>query len=909
MALAGTLGAATLPTGFAETKIAEGLNPTTMSFAPDGRLFLCEKQGLLRVVAEGALRPEPVLDLTEKVDAWNERGLLSVCFDPDFARNGWIYVYYTLNGDKKDKSHNSSHNRVSRFTLKGDVADPKSEQVLLELDKLSKTGWHNGGGLAFGKDGKLYIGTGENNNGPYAQDPGNLLGKLLRINNDGSIPQDNPHYREYQGNNRAIVALGLRNAFNLAVHPETGLLYLSMVGANYEEIDRYATAVPPVALNYGWPGIDGPRKNQPEPEGYQEPAHAYDHGSGGGLALCGGNFYHAAKPGADAFPPEYRGRFFYADYRGWIKSIDPSNPGTRQDFAEKINRPLDVDIAPDGALWYIERAGIPGGSDKANSASDNGSLWRVRWTGGGQPVKLAVIAQPADAKAGAALGPVQVALQDAAGNTVGGSTETITLSLEGGAQGAVLTGTTKAAAVKGVATFPALAIVKPGGSYTLRASSGGMEPASSRAFSIANELAAPAITPQGGSFSGPVSVRLSSPVPGAVIHFTTDGKDPDAGSPVYEAPFQIRAGEQTVKAISRGKGAGDSAVTQAHIAVSGDRPYGIDTRPPVEGLKLPATEGEGLPATLSATGIFRDGDLTPKPGVIPYSLNSPAWADHAEVRRWVILPQDGRIGFSPTGEYTWPGGTIFVQHFDMVVDEASKGRRKLETRVLVLDATGSFGYGASYRWRSDQRDADLVDAGGLEEPLKVTDGKGATREQTWSYPARALCFMCHTPNAGFVLGPKTRQLNGVHAYAAGRSDNQLRTWSYLQMFNADADLKEDAIAGLAHTCRIDDPAATLEDRVRSYLDANCAHCHRPGGTGASWDGRFETPLAKQGILNGELRDTMGIAGAKLVVPGDPARSMMHERMGSSIPGRQMPPVGRNVVDEKAREVIREWIGE
>ncbi len=388
---AATLDAATLPPGFTETQVAGGLNPTTMTFAPDGRLFLCEKPGLLRGVDGGAMLPSPVLDIAAKVDSWNERGLLSVCFDPEFAGNGWIYIYYTHNRNPAHANHTSSNNRVSRFTIKGNMADASSEVVLRELTNLSKIGWHNGGGLSFGKDGKLYISTGENANGPNAQDSGNLLGKLLRINKDGSIPTDNSHYRDYTGSNRAIVALGLRNPFNIAVQRATGLLYLSMVGANFEQIESYDTGVAPAAVNYGWPGIDGPPRDQSQPAGYRAPAYAYDHGRGDATALCGGDFYNPAKPGADAFPAEYTGRFFFSDYKGWIKSIDPANPGTRSDFASGIDRPIDVDIAPDGALWYIARAGIPGGSDAANSASANGSLWRVRWTGGGQSVKLTVI--------------------------------------------------------------------------------------------------------------------------------------------------------------------------------------------------------------------------------------------------------------------------------------------------------------------------------------------------------------------------------------------------------------------------------------------------------------------------------------------------------------------------------------
>jgi uncharacterized repeat protein (TIGR03806 family) len=901
------LPAATLPPGFAESKVADGLNPTTMTFAPDGRLFLCEKQGLLRVIDGDKMLPGPVLDLTAKVDAWNERGLLSVCFDPEFAKNGWIYVYYTHNREPEKKSRTTSNNRVSRFTLKGNVADMKSEKVLLELNNLSKIGWHNGGGLAFGKDGKLYISTGENSKDSNAQDGTNLLGKLLRINKDGSIPEDNPNYKEFQRENRAIVALGLRNPFSIEVQPTTGLLYVCEVGANYEQIEGYDTSAAPVALNYGWPGIDGPPRNQNKPAGYQAPVYPYDHGRGEGLALCSGDFYNPAKPGSGAFPREYTGRFFFSDYKGWIKSIDPAKPEQRDDFAKDINRPIDVEVAPDGALWYIARAGIPGGSDEANSASTNGSLWRVRWTGGGQPEKLAVIQQPANANAGAPLGVVKIALQDSSGKTVETANDTVTLTLDPNPAGGVLVGETKVAAVKGVATFPSLAIGKPGRGYALHASSGGLAAATSSTFDIGNQLAAPAIAPSGGRFSGPVWVRISNPTSGSgtTIRFTTDGKTPDASSPAYNAPFQVSAGTTTIRAIVQRSGLADSAVASASIEIAGGTPYGLDLRPPVSGLKLPATAEEGLPPTLSATGIFSDKNLTPKAGVVPYSLNTPSWADGAETQRWVILPESGKIGFAPTGEYTWPGGTVFVQHFEIVTNHATKARRRLETRVLVLDASASFGYGATYRWRPDHSDADLVDAAGKDEVLKITDASGQTREQTWTIPGSGLCFLCHTPNAGFVLGPKTRQINGNHAYPGGRTDNQLRTWNYLQMYSEALD--ESAIAKFPRTCRVDDKSASLEDRVRSYIDANCAHCHRPNGTGALWDARFDTPLAKQGLIGGEVRNNFGVENGKVVVPGDLAKSLLHRRMGATSPAEQMPPATRNVVDSAALDVIAEWI--
>lgn len=894
-------GAATLPPGFTETQVAEGLNPTTMTFAPDGRLFLCEKQGLLRVIDGDKLLPEPLLDISAKVDAWNERGLLSVCFDPEFARTGWIYVYYTHNRKPENKARTNSNNRISRFTVKGNTAVAGSEKVLLELSNLSKIGWHNGGGLAFGKDGKLYLSTGENSVGPNAQDPSNLLGKLLRLNKDGSIPTDNPHYKEFKGDNRAIVALGLRNPFSIAVQRATGLLYLSEVGANYEQIEAYDTAAAPTGTNYGWPDIDGPLRKQTKPEGYRAPAYPYDHGRGEGLALCSGDFYNPTKPGAEAFPPEYIGRFFFSDYKGWIKAIDPAKPETRHDFATGINRPIDVEIAPDGALWYIARAGIPGGSDEANSASTNGSLWRVIWSGGGKPAKLAILQQPNNADVGAALGEVKVALQDSNGKTIDTASDTVTLTLDGSTSQALLTGTRETAALKGVATFPSLSLGKPG-AYTLRASSGGLSAASS-SFTISNRLAAPLISPPAGAFTGPVWARISSPAPGTTIRFTIDGKTPDAKSPAYTEPIQITR-DTTIQAIVQKERLADSAVETASMKITGSTPYGLDVRLPASNVKLPATAAEGLSPTLSGTGIFRDKKLSPAAGMVPYSLNAPSWTDGAEVQRWVILPSDAKIGFAPTGEYTWPSGTIFVQHFEIVTDKRSKTRRRLETRLLMLDATGSFGYGASYRWRADGSDADLVDAAGAEEVLQISDAAG-NRSQTWSYPGSGLCYLCHTPNAGFVLGPKTRQLNGTHSYPDGRSDNQLRTWNYLQMF--DQTLDERAIASYSHSSAIDDKEASLEDRVRSYIDSNCAHCHRPNGTGALWDARLDTPLASQGILNGEVRNSFGVENGKVVLPGDPTKSMLHRRMASTSLAEQMPPMTRNVVDQQALDLIAEWI--
>ena len=180
-----------------------------------------------------------------------------MAFDPAFATNHFVYVYYTATTP-------TVHNRISRFTANGDVAVAGSEVVILELDNLSSATNHNGGALAFGPDGKLYAAVGENANGANAQSLSNLLGKMLRLNTDGTIPTDNPFFASTTGKNRAIWALGLRNPFTFAFNPDGTEMFINDVGQNtWEEINDGVAGA-----NYGWPTTEGattdPRVRQPE---------------------------------------------------------------------------------------------------------------------------------------------------------------------------------------------------------------------------------------------------------------------------------------------------------------------------------------------------------------------------------------------------------------------------------------------------------------------------------------------------------------------------------------------------------------------------------------------------------------------------------------------------------------------
>ncbi|MBA4053619.1 MAG: glucose sorbosone dehydrogenase, partial [Marivirga sp.] len=172
------------PADFAQVLVTNGIsNPTVMAFAPDGRIFVAQQAGSLRVIKNNVLLAAPFISLS--VSSTGERGLIGIALDPDFSTNNYIYLYYTVPGSP-------AHNRISRFTANGDVVQAGSEVIVLELDPLSSATNHNGGAMQFGKDGKLYVAIGENANSAHAQNLDTYHGKLLRINKDGSVPEGNP---------------------------------------------------------------------------------------------------------------------------------------------------------------------------------------------------------------------------------------------------------------------------------------------------------------------------------------------------------------------------------------------------------------------------------------------------------------------------------------------------------------------------------------------------------------------------------------------------------------------------------------------------------------------------------------------------------------------------------------------
>ena len=333
------LAAQTFPAGFSQVKVASLDAATAMAFAPDGRLFVCQKGGAIRIIKNGSLLATPFLTLTVNEDG--ERGVSGICFDPDFAVNHYVYIYYTATTP-------TLHNRLSRFTANGDVAVSGSEVALLDAETLT-TVYHMGGGMGFGADGKLYLSMGENNTPSNSQDPAVYKGKVLRINKDGSAPSDNPYISSSSQVTKRIWAYGVRNPYTLSIQPGTGKIFVNDVGADsWEEINDATTG----GRNFGWPNAEGNSTNI----AYTNPVFAYPHTAAGqhGCAITAGTFFN---PSSTNYPSQYIGKYFYMDFcDGWMYYLGLGSPVTNTFFASGLTtQNLALQPGPDGNLYYINR--------------------------------------------------------------------------------------------------------------------------------------------------------------------------------------------------------------------------------------------------------------------------------------------------------------------------------------------------------------------------------------------------------------------------------------------------------------------------------------------------------------------------------------------------------------------------
>lgn len=335
-----------LPEGFTEEPPIEGFDqPIAFDWTPDGRLFVGEKGGSVRVVKHGTLLQTPAVAVA--VDPQGDAGLLGLVVDPIFPERPYLYLYYTT-GPGSLGYRGKPFNRVSRFTVTDDDDTLATELIL--VDNIVGSSLHNGGDLHFGPDGLLYISTGDGGDPSLPQNLDSINGKILRVDplTGLGVPQ-NPFYGEQASPQRKRVwALGLRNPHRFAIHPLTGEMRLADVGdATYEELNQGRAGA-----NYGWPLVEGPQPSGRE--GMTYPLFWYTHRSNpdpsftGCPTIAAGLFFQAGQ-----FPADYAGAYFFADTfceRIWYTK--PGLPPT--EFAGNIGNAVHLAFGPDGMLYYSD---------------------------------------------------------------------------------------------------------------------------------------------------------------------------------------------------------------------------------------------------------------------------------------------------------------------------------------------------------------------------------------------------------------------------------------------------------------------------------------------------------------------------------------------------------------------------
>ncbi len=365
--------------GAAVTLVSDGIRePAALRTAPDGRLFLLQQAGKVRIVARGRLMKASALqiDATQIVEHNNSAGLLSIAFPPDFtvAAVQHVYLLYT---HEPMTGYAYRHNVVSRWVINGNTIDPASEEILVHLDPLTDAAGvfatsHYGGDMEFGADGKLYVSTGDLYQAENGQSLSTLHGKILRYNADGTIPAGNPYVGQLSGRLQAIWSVGVRNPFKLTLDARSGRILIGDVGSTkFEEVNMLPPASP--GLNFGWADVEGYTADP----AYVSPTLAYPHasttGALSGCAVMGGDMY---RPRTSLFPA-LQGQYLFADFcQGWVRSLDIRTGAVGELVASGFHAPVDIAVTRGGTIWVAERQladGTPGGLFRIDPLATGGA--------------------------------------------------------------------------------------------------------------------------------------------------------------------------------------------------------------------------------------------------------------------------------------------------------------------------------------------------------------------------------------------------------------------------------------------------------------------------------------------------------------------------------------------------------
>lgn len=864
---------------------------------------------------------------------WDDSGLMGLAFHPGFGQagspnRGHFYLCYQARDQLPavgtsgegyrpgavswGNEITGASNRLARFTVPdgSQVADPASELIL--IDQPDRHLWHNGGDVFFANDGFLYFANGDE--GKYDDTYQNsqrigqrLFGGVLRIDVDGprpgishaivtkpldltgrpsftgnyGIPDGNP-FVGLSGALEEFYAIGLRSPHRMTYDPPSGQIFVGDIGQGTREEISLIEA----GGNYQWGWMEGNRRGNAStrrPPPYRLTAAA----SAGATVLATGFTAPGGEPNLSAGQIAVGERVRIAGWAGFHTVVAASGyPLSSLTISPGLVGGVAADtavITTTGTLFgtaVATAAGTTAPNDVGSSTfTVTGGDAAVLRTGvcicfDDMPGTYAIIASSGTP-------PTQLTVRPALWSTPAANTPI------------------DRATVLGRERPPLVDFARSGG-VALNAIIGGY---------VYRGSALPGLVGRyifGDNGQGDLfALDLASGAP--VVTKLMDIPGYSVGPSGYSglSGFGIDQQGELLFCLMQTSGATNTSTGRIFRLA----PTGAVADPPI-------------PGTLAQTGAFvtdPDGtlaSLTPVAGLMPYTVNAPLWSDGADKRRWLAVPQPGGgsdpltdlIAYAPSGAWSFPAGTVFVKHFELTVDERASPpvKRRLETRLLVrLPAPATGVYGVTYKWRPDGSNADVL-TNDVSETYDVIQADGAVRKQTWYYPSRADCLTCHNANAGHVLGVNTRQLNGACNYPSGVSDNQLRTWNHLGLF--DPALAEATIATLPRMAALDDAGATLEKRCRSWLDVNCSHCHRPGGVQTLFDARFDTPLRLQGLVDAPTQLSYpGIINPRVIAHGDLARSLLFQRDNSLQAGFMMPPLARSRVDDQAMGRMQAWI--
>lgn len=818
---------------------ATGLVPEPRS----NNVVVVEREGRLQQADydDSTSAKTEILDLTSQVVATGLGGLMTVVFHPDYnlgssPNKDYVYAFYTTTATAgngfTENADGSLFIRVSRFTRDDNTGliPISSEQVLIQ-QHFSAVGYngfvHIAGGMAFGGDGFLYIGWGDNEHAPNDVIPGV------------------PFYQDAQRVDRVFQC--------------------ALIAIDVDSQGGAVSSVPTRALQgaTGPNGITGATQSCP-------PGHLWYHAdnhSGVGYYIPKTNYFHKDNNVPAAGTAGTSQGYLYTQHevsgnRSLVSyNYDAHGPALEEHVALGLRNAWKLAADPmDGDIAMFE-VGSNSTDDSRNFEEFNVMEQGAQGGNYGWPYRESNVLQ--DFETGVTKGP-------------------------GGDSGVPV--------YLGVETDPVFAYshaVSPGG----KSASGGL-------FYYGTHLSTLNGTLIGGDHDGDIwSVDYKSGGAPVVTHLLDSGVNirQMTASPDGEDILWVNA---------------NKIYRLVDVSESTPEP----------------------PATLSATGAFASlATLEPRDGMISFDPIAPLWSDRATKYRYIAVPNDmgvdgeydhadEKIGFSENGPWSYPEGTVLVKHFSLPLDEGDPDNPatlfKLETRFFVHGDDGEY-YGFTYKWRDDQTDADLVppgDTSAYQKDLTVTRSDNTTYVQTWDFPTRNQCFDCHQPVTGFVLGPRSRQLNKDWDYStttgsssnasAAAPANQLMTLDQLEIFDRDLSVSE--TIDYLTSANIEDETATLEHRVMSYLDSNCASCHQPNGDSgrADFDALLTTPLydpSKRLVGYSPQAESFGLIDALIVKPGDPMNSLLYHRDSSVDSAIMMPPLAKTIEHDQYLEVLYKWI--